>query len=116
MGRFQRVAQIVAAVALVAVFVVLLQVRSQVDTATEGDVARAEQVSRENQQILDEVQRAVGQVDGGVEAIEGGYACLVALLRVQPEDRGRIDPQAFERVCGLSEAQVEYLLVALDAS
>lgn len=115
MGRFQRVAQIVAAVALVAVFVVLLQVRSQVDTATEGDVARAEQVSRENQQILDEVQRAVSQVDGGVDAVESGYACLVALLYVPPEDRPRVDPVAFERTCGLSRAQVEYLLVALDS-
>ena len=105
----------VTAVLLVLVLAGVYDVRSNQDEATSSEVAQAEQVSQENQQILEEVQHAVSAVEGGVDAVESGYACLVALLYVPPEQRPSIDPVAFERTCGLSRAQVEYLLVALDS-
>lgn len=56
------------------------------------------------------------EIGAGVQAIERGYACLVALLFVRPEDRPSLSAPALESVCGLNPAQVGLLLDALDAS
>lgn len=108
MGRFQKVAQVVAGVVLVVTFVVLLQVRSQVDTASKTDVARTQQTSEQNQQILDRVEE-------GVDAIEHGYRCLVALLLVEPPDRDGIDPARFAEVCLVDLAEAQLIAASLEA-
>lgn len=116
MGRFQRVAQAVAAVALVAVFAVLMQVRSDVNTASSADVARAEEVSTQNQAILRQIGEEQQVLEDGVAAIERGYACLVALLFVVPEERAAIDPAAVDAVCGIPPETLGLLVAGLDGS
>lgn len=95
MSRFQRVAQAASVVVMVMIFAVLLVVRSQVDTASKQDVARGQQVSEENQAILDRLEE-------GVDAIEQGYACLIFLLFTPPDERSGLDPEAFEATCGVA--------------
>lgn len=108
MTRFQRVAQVLVAVGIVVLVVLTLFLRSDFDTATQGDVARGQQVSQENQQILD-------RVEGGVDAIEGGYRCLVVLLLIPPEQRQGIPPGRIEDVCGLDPVLVQLLVEGLTA-
>lgn len=95
MSRFQRVAQAASVVVMALVFLALIQVRSQVDTASKQDVARGQQVSEENQAILDRLEE-------GVTAIEQGYSCLVFLLFTPPDERDRLDPDVFEATCGVA--------------
>lgn len=100
---------------LVVALVLIVQVGSDVDSATSADVDRGRAVSEQNRTILDRIEEDQAVLEAGVEAVERGYLCLVALLMVPPADRAGIDPERFAEVCLVDLADAQLIAASLEA-